>query len=359
MIHKNSIFDVNTRTVHSLDYGVLSTTSVMLNGTSFGNVQSFSDGPESSGSGKLFFYVSDLDASMQDVKENATVSFTLSEEMIGNRCSNSFIDGHDAEDPRCVRLVMTGTWRFDLNDDERKLANESLFSRHPEMKTWPVDHHWQMGTIDVKDIWLIDIFGGASTIKVEDYDKVKAFTSVEKPSKSDPPSNPPAIDEKAQTARWLAHSADFGILSTTSVHLNGAPFGNPQSFCDGTTDNSTGKLYFYVSNLDASMQDVAQNDRVSFTLSEEFVHDSCMNQQIDPEDPRCVRLTFSGKIRDLTAGSQEESEAKSALFSRHPSMAKWPSDHNWKIVTLDIDYIWMIDTFGGASIIEVSDYYSA
>merc|ERR1712146_62934 len=74
-----------------------------------------------------------------------------------------------------------------------------------------------------------------------DYDKVKAFTSVEKPSKSDPPSNPPAIDEKAQTARWLAHSADFGILSTTSVHLNGAPFGNPQSFCDGTTDNSTGK----------------------------------------------------------------------------------------------------------------------
>ena len=189
---------------------------------------------------------------------------------------------------------------FDLSEDERKLANESLFSRHPEMKTWPVDHHWQMGTIDVKDIWLIDIFGGASTIKVEDYDKVKAFTSVEKPSKSDPPSNPPAIDQKAQTARWLAHTADFGILSTTSVHLNGAPFGNPQSFCDGTTDNSTGKLYFYVSNLDASMQDVAQNDRVSFTLSEEFVHDSCMNQQIDPEDPRCVRLTFSGKIREIS-----------------------------------------------------------
>ena len=75
------------------------------------NVQSFSDGPENSGSGN-FFYVWILDTSMQDVKENATVSFTLSEEMIGNRCSNSFIDGHDAEDPRCVRLVMTGTWRL-------------------------------------------------------------------------------------------------------------------------------------------------------------------------------------------------------------------------------------------------------
>ena len=40
-------------------------------------------------------------------------------------------------------------------------------------------------------------------------------------------------------------------------------------------------------------------------------------------------------------------------------MAKWPADHHWKIVKLDIDYIWMIDTFGGASIIEVSDYFNA
>ena len=117
-------------------------------------------------------------------------------------------------------------------------------------------------------------------------------------------------------------------------------------------------LYFYVSDLDASMQDIAQNPEVTFTISEEFVHDSCMNQQIDPEDPRCVRLVFGGKIRDITS-SPEGNDAKSALFSHHPSMAKWPADHHWKIVKLDIDYIWMIDTFGGASIIEVSDYFNA
>ena len=104
------------------------------------------------------------------------------------------------------------------------------------------------------------------------------------------------------------------------------------------------------------MQDVSVDSKVTFTLSEEFVHDSCMNQQIDPEDPRCVRLVFGGKIRDIT-GSDEGNDAKSALFQRHPSMSKWPADHHWKIVTLDIDYIWMIDTFGGASIIDVDDYF--
>jgi len=73
---------------------------------------------------------------------------------------------------------------------------------------------------------------------------------------------------------------------------------------------------------------------------------------------RFVCLVFGGKIRDITS-SPEGNDAKSALFSYHPSMAKWPADHHWKIVKLDIDYIWMIDTFGGASIIEVSDYFNA
>ena len=73
---------------------------------------------------------------------------------------------------------------------------------------------------------------------------------------------------------------------------------------------------------------------------------------------RFVCLVFGGKIRDITS-SPEGNDAKSALFSADPSMAKWPADHHWKIVKLDIDYIWMIDTFGGASIIEVSAYFNA
>ena len=54
------------------------------------------------------------------------------------------------------------------------------------------------------------------------------------------------------------------VLATASVHLgNKWPFGNANSHAD-----ENGHLYFYVSNMDASMQDVAVDPRVSFTLSE-------------------------------------------------------------------------------------------
>jgi len=60
--------------------------------------------------------------------------------------------------------------------------------------------------------------------------------------------------QKAETARWLAHSNVWGTLSTTSVHLNGQAWGQPKSFVDGTTSNSTGVLYFYDSDMDTSLQ---------------------------------------------------------------------------------------------------------
>ena len=99
----------------------------------------------------------------------------------------------------------------------------------------------------------------------------------------------------ASNARWLVHNLSYGVLSTTSVQVcdptpsvsgrrfapsflsqacltdhqyDGVAFGNPQSFVDGTLDNSTGNLYMYVSGLDASMIDIAAKPEVSFTLSE-------------------------------------------------------------------------------------------
>ena len=64
----------------------------------------------------------------------------------------------------------------------------------------------------------------------------------------------PPFRQKAETARWLAHSNLWGVLSTTSVHLNGQAWGQPKSFSDGNSTFSSGKLYFYDSDLDTSMQ---------------------------------------------------------------------------------------------------------
>lgn len=61
-------------------------------------------------------------------------------------------------------------------------------------------------------------------------------------------------------ARWLVHKSDWGTLSTISRQLSSwhqpVPFGNAVSFSDGPTDQSTGRLLFYltVRSSDVSWQ---------------------------------------------------------------------------------------------------------
>jgi hypothetical protein len=161
---------------------------------------------------------------------------------------------------------------------------------------------------------------------------------------------PPAIKHVA-TARYMTTTLDWGVLSTTSVHLGGVAFGNPNSF----VALSNGSLFFYVAGQDASMIDVAKNNSVSFTLSEAQIPGKCNSTStLDPEDPRCARLVFSGTFVKATATD----ELKTAMFGRHPAMKSWPAGHAFYFGTLNIADIWLIDFFGGASNIKPADYFS-
>lgn len=104
----------------------------------------------------------------------------------------------------------------------------------------------------------------------------------------------PPFWKKAETARWLAHANVYGTLSTTSVHLKGQAWGQPKSFVDGTSTNSTGDLYFYDSDMDTSMQDAQANSAVAFSLSMAQMNNMmCAVDRLDPEDPRCARYIHS------------------------------------------------------------------
>lgn len=174
---------------------------------------------------------------------------------------------------------------------------------------------------------------------------------------------PPPHTDKPSTARWLAKTLDWGVLSTLSVHLRGAPFGNPASFAA----DSSGALFFYVSSLDTSMQDVQSNATVSFTLSLAAapghcaIHGAATNASVplpDPESPLCDRLTFTGQMRKLTS-AVEIADATTTLFTRHPAMKSWPKSHDFYFTTIDLTDLWLIDFFGGASLITPDAYYAA
>ena len=183
---------------------------------------------------------------------------------------------------------------------------------------------------------------------------------------------------KAETARWMAHSLDWGVLSTISTRLSidgdnnvaqgfseAVPFGNVYSFVDGTCVNSTGTLYFYGTYMDQSFLDTKDNAAVSFTLSEASLSSVCHNKSSlkacnlhgygDPENPVCSRLTLSGLLQ-IVEDKTEYDMAKGALFERHTSMQYWPENHDWVVAKLKVQDVWLIDYFGGASVIPVQDY---
>lgn len=170
-------------------------------------------------------------------------------------------------------------------------------------------------------------------------------------------SDPPDHTKVIPMARYVIHNSDWASIATISTlpAIEGFPFSNVKSIVDGSLANSTGIPYFYMSPLDFTARDLTKNSRATVLVSLEETR-YCEKKQYDAEDPRCTRLMLSGKMKKIKEGSPEYTFAKAALFERHPSMANFPSDHNWFVAKLKIAQIAMVDWFGGAKYIPVRDY---
>jgi len=344
----DNVAEVARWQVEQANWGILATTSQHLNGIAFGNPSSVMD---ALGDGTPYFYVSDMDASMVDIAANPSCTLTLSEASID--CQTLSLD---PEDPRCIRLSLSGKMVDVTDEDETSRAKAALFERHPVMKTWPADHQFKVTKLQIHDIWLIDFFGGAANIPLANYTAAKPTSGLVPVNASRTPSkSKPLFVKKAATARWLAHEAQWGAVATTSIHLKGTAFGNTISVSDGTDDTSSGIPYFFVSDLDTSMQDLKKFPNFTLTLTEASV--DCAQKHLDPEDPRCVRLSMTGSMLDVTEAS-EIKFAKAGLYAAHPQMATWPASHDFHITKMHIEKIWLIDMFGGASDISPKDYFA-
>ncbi|KAL0669791.1 hypothetical protein Bca4012_032495 [Brassica carinata] len=130
----------------------------------------------------------------------------------------------------------------------------------------------------------------------------------------------------AASARWLVSQNIWGVLSTLSIEHDGAPFGNVVSYSDGLPGK--GKV-------------------------SESPIGTCKR---DPMDPTCSKLTLTGKLLQLDEGSEEDKEAKKALFTKHPEMMDWPEGHEFSVFKLEIMNIFLINWYGGAKSITVDEY---
>uniref|UniRef100_A0A8C3CKL7 Cellular repressor of E1A stimulated genes 2 n=1 Tax=Cairina moschata TaxID=8855 RepID=A0A8C3CKL7_CAIMO len=130
------------------------------------------------------------------------------------------------------------------------------------------------------------------------------------------------------------------------LQIRGIPFGNCLLISDGPVNNSTGIPFFYVTLKDNVVVDLPKDPVASLTLPEADGN-FCRKNVVDPEDPRCARLTLTGQM--VTVPPEEREFAKQAMFSRHLVIRKWPCSYEWFFMKMNIEHIWLLSWYGGVS----------
>ncbi|XP_059612166.1 protein CREG1 [Phlebotomus argentipes] len=171
---------------------------------------------------------------------------------------------------------------------------------------------------------------------------------------------PPYKDYPAM-ARFLVHELDWTAMGTISTlnSIKGFPMVNVISIADSARgDKSTGRIFFYLTDLDFTGIDLKSSNRLTALFSMEQSR-NCSDNNTDAMEPTCARVMVSGKARQLSKDDADYDFAKSAMFSRHPAAKKWISTHNFYLCELEISQICVLDYYGGPHYVTAEEYYKA
>ncbi|XP_035492904.1 protein CREG1 isoform X1 [Scophthalmus maximus] len=166
----------------------------------------------------------------------------------------------------------------------------------------------------------------------------------------------PPHEQVARVARFIAHQCDWASVATVSSRppVVGQPFSNTLSVSDGPRGSGSGSPYLYLTRMEASVQDLQVNPAASLSMTLAQT-DYCRQQGFDPQSPLCARLILSGSV--LQVNGTEAEFAKKSLFSRHPEMIDWPTDHDWFFAKFNITQVWVLDYFGGLKSVSPDEYF--
>lgn len=159
----------------------------------------------------------------------------------------------------------------------------------------------------------------------------------------------------------------MGTMSSLKS-INGFPMVNVISVADSARNEpSTGHIYFYLTNLDYTGQDLMKNNKLTVLFSNDQDL-ACSKNNVDPMEPTCARIMISGSavevisiffnlseiadnqgcfpicyIPQLDVKSEEFQFANRSFISRHPAATHWIATHNFYLCKLDILQIVVLD----------------
>lgn len=137
--------------------------------------------------------------------------------------------------------------------------------------------------------------------------------------------NPPDYKKYAEMARYLVHNSNWTSMGTISSlpQLSGFPMVNVISMADSAKDEkSTGKIFFYLTMLDFTGQDLSKKNKLTalFSMDQTLY---CSKNDVDPMEPTCARTMISGSIEKVPKDSEEYEFGTRAMMSRHPASQHW------------------------------------
>lgn len=153
----------------------VSTISVRLQGSAWGNIRSVVDGSSyNQSTGKPVFYLPTPDPTAIDISKNPTISLTFSEAALAERLDKKgqVCGGLDANNPLCAQVMIVG--KAVLMNDKASLekAQAAFGTRHP-LAPWLAKGGAHTGgayyTIQPEYITILDYYGGATEVPVKDY----------------------------------------------------------------------------------------------------------------------------------------------------------------------------------------------
>lgn len=173
--------------------------------------------------------------------------------------------------------------------------------------------------------------------------------------------DPPSHDDHAKMARWLVHNADWTAMGTVSTlpAIAGFPMVNVIAVADSAKGaKSTGEVYFYLTMLDFTAQDLSKKNELTalFSMDQSLY---CSKRDIDPMEPTCARLMISGEALRVPENTKEFEFATAAMISRHPASANWINTHDFFLCKLNISSICVLDWYGGPHFVTPDDYFKA
>jgi len=149
---------------------------------------------------------------------------------------------------------------------------------------------------------------------------------------------------RAQKARTLLESRQFGVLATVSKRMPGYPFASVTPF----SVDAEGRPVFLMSGLAVHLKNLLDDPKASLLVFEPEAE----------EDPlSAARMNVIGEVHAVP--EQDVAAARALYLKQHPGSEQWMGFGDFRLYRMDVAEVYYIGGFGEMGWVSKGDFQAA